>query len=70
MNNLRKLEHSKDYMSIKKVIANCTPEDLQKFHGLPKIPQITHLQLIYSVAKEWSPFYGEAKHNFKLLGLR
>jgi len=54
MTSLRKLEHYKDYMTIKKGIPSCTEEDLQQYNDSPKVPHLKHLEMMYSVTKEWS----------------
>jgi len=54
MQNLKKLEHYKEYTSIKNGIASFDWQDLEKLGDFPKVPQIKHIEMMYSISKEWS----------------
>ena len=53
MKRLRKLESYKDYMTIKRLVPDAGWLIYPNASDFPKMPQIKHLEIIYSAAKEW-----------------
>ena len=53
MKKLRKLESYKDYMTIKDGIPNADFFSTNNLGVVPNIPQIKHLDVMYSASKEW-----------------
>jgi len=54
MKKLRKLEHSKEYISLKEGIPNSDVNDPEILSEVPKLSQIKYVEIMYSVSKEWS----------------